>query len=84
MNFFVLNTASLNAYWQTVHGYARSIYVARSIFQQRLKKRASRASIEPFKFFKKEFFRPSTAICLIERAEDNFQAVKFDVKSDDF
>ena len=73
---FVLNTASLNANWQTVYVYARSIHYAIN-FPTAVREKASRASIELLNFFK-QFFRPPTVICLIERTEGiliNFQAV---------
>ena len=53
-------------------------YATRSIFLTAIRKRASQASIELLNFFKKQFCRLPTVICLIKRAADNlinFQAV---------
>ena len=55
-------------------------YVTRSIFQERSEKTTSRASIELLKIFKKQFFRPPTVICLVERTEDNLIHLQAAVK----
>ena len=65
---FVRNISSLNAYWQTIYVYARIIrYVID--FSAAVGKRTSLNEL--LNFFKKQFWRPPTVICLIERAADN-------------
>ena len=64
---FVRNTASLNAYWQTVYVHVRSIRYAID-FPTAAGKKALQVSIDLLKFFKP---RPPRAICLIEQATDN-------------
>ena len=61
--FFVRNTASLNAYWQRVYVYARSIRYEID-FSTAIGKRTSFNGL--LNFFKKQFCRPTTVICLIE------------------